>query len=212
MSYPPQQPGSPPPPTGPLGPPPPPRRHTVRNVLIAVVAVLAVVAAGIGAYALTRTAGSPTAAPTTTTSTTTSTTTTRTTASSEPDGPSSKPESTEPESSPSSSAGGSLGKDPKSVVDAYVLAYQTNDFGPVTEAACSAYKEKYGTDTSEAEEKLEGFTVSASADGVPDIDGDTASAKITLELVRAGERKTATIEIKIVEEAGEWKFCGEQAA
>jgi hypothetical protein len=177
-------------------------------VLIAVVAVLAVVAAGIGAYALTRTAGSPTAAPTTSSSTTT----TRTTASSEPDRPSSEPESTEPESTPSSSAGGSLGKDPKSVVDAYVLAYQTNDFGPVTEAACSAYKEKYGTDTSEAEEKLEGFTVSASADGVPDIDGDTASAKITLELVRAGERKTATIEIKIVEEAGEWKFCGEQAA
>ena len=105
-----------------------------------------------------------------------------------------------------------VGEDPQSVVDGYVLAYQTNDFGPVTEAACSAYKEKYGTDTSEAEEKLKGFTVTASADGAPDIDGDTASAKITLELVRAGERKTATIEIKIVEEAGEWKFCGEQAA
>lgn len=208
MSYPPQQPGPPPPPTGPLGPPPPPRRHTVRNVLIAAAAVLAVAAAGIGAYALTRTAGSPTAAPTTTASPTT----TRTTASSASSRPSTRPESTEPESTSSSSAGGPLGKDPESVVDAYVLAYQTNDFGPVTEAACSAYKEKYGTDTSEAEEKLEGFTVTASADGAPDIDGDTASAKITLELVRAGERKTATIEIKIVEEAGEWKFCGEQAA
>lgn len=209
MSYPPQQPGSPPPPTGPFGPPPPPRRKTVRIVLIAVAVVLAVAAAGIVAYALTRTAGSPTAAPTTTSSPTTS----RTTASSEPSRPSTtRPESTEPGFPSSSSASGPLGKDPESVVDAYVLAYQTNDFGPVTQAACSAYKEKYGTDTSEAEEKLEGFTVTASADGAPDIDGDTASAKITLELVRAGERKTATIEIKIVEEAGEWKFCGEQAA
>lgn len=104
---------------------------------------------------------------------------------------------------------------PDDVRDDYMAAYENKDFADVVDNACRAYKTKFGTDTSELEDKLEGYDISASPDGEAEVDDqhpDTATAKIDLTLVGAGQTQEPKILIKIVQESGEWRFCGEGTA
>jgi len=108
--------------------------------------------------------------------------------------------------------GGDLTNSPEDVRDAYMAAYESKSFGDVVDNACDAYKSQYGTDTSKLEQQLEGFTIVATADGDPQVSGTNARANIDLELSQSGNSETAKIFIKIVEEDGQWKFCGEGEA
>lgn len=104
---------------------------------------------------------------------------------------------------------------PEDVRDDYMAAYENNDFGDVVSSACRAYKKKFGTDTSDLEEKLQDYDITASADGDVDVDRenpDTATAKIDLTLAGPDDTQDARILIKIVEENGKWRFCGEDEA
>lgn len=104
---------------------------------------------------------------------------------------------------------------PDDVRDDYMAAYENNDFADVVNSSCRAYKKKFGTDTSKLESKLQDFEITATPDGDVDVDSknpDTASAKIDLELVGPEKTQDAKILIKIVEENGKWRFCGEDEA
>jgi hypothetical protein len=104
---------------------------------------------------------------------------------------------------------------PDDVRDDYMTAYENNDFADVVNDSCGAYKRKFGTDTSDLETKLQDFVITATADGDVDVDGedpDTATAKIDLVLEGPEQTQDAKILIKIVEENGKWRFCGEDEA
>lgn len=104
---------------------------------------------------------------------------------------------------------------PDDVREDYMAAYENKDFADVVDNACRAYKTKFGTDTSALETKLAGYDISASPDGDAEIDDqhpETATAKIDLKLVGNDETQEPKILIKIVQERGEWRFCGEGAA
>src|SRR5207249_2476423 len=57
---------------------------------------------------------------------------------------------------------------PADVQQAYIEAYESKKFSAVVESACKAYKDKFGTDTSELEKQLEPYDIKATADGEPD--------------------------------------------
>jgi flagellar basal body-associated protein FliL len=100
--------------------------------------------------------------------------------------------------------------DPAAVQRAYILAYQTKQFAPVLNSACDAYKKKFGTSTTELDKQLAPYDrITAEADGQPEVTGNSATAKINLELTRGTEIRHPKIKIKIVKESGSWKFCGE---
>ncbi|GAB1510685.1 hypothetical protein [Actinophytocola sp. KF-1] len=104
---------------------------------------------------------------------------------------------------------------PDDVRDDYMAAYENKDFADVVDNACRAYKTKFGTDTSELETKLADYDISASPDGEVEIDDqhpDSATAKIDLTLVGDGQTQEPKILIKIVQESGQWRFCGEGTA
>jgi hypothetical protein len=101
---------------------------------------------------------------------------------------------------------------PDDVRDAYMAAYENKDFADVVDDSCAAYKKKFGTDTSQLESDLEPYEITASASGEPDVNGNTATAKIDLELTADGTTEKPKILIKIVEEDGQWRFCGEGKA
>jgi flagellar basal body-associated protein FliL len=108
-------------------------------------------------------------------------------------------------------AGGSA--DPAAVQQAYMLAYETKQFAPVLNSACDAYKKKFGTSTAELDKQLAPYDrITAEADGQPEVTGNSATAKINLELTRGSEVRHPKIKIKIVKESGTWKFCGEGQA
>jgi len=104
---------------------------------------------------------------------------------------------------------------PDDVRDDYMAAYENNDFADVVDSACGAYKRKFGTDTTKLEDKLQDYVITATPSGDVDVDSenpDTATAKIDLELVGPDQTQEANILIKIVEENGKWRFCGEDEA
>jgi hypothetical protein len=104
---------------------------------------------------------------------------------------------------------------PDDVRDDYMAAYENNDFSDVVNSACGAYKKKFGTDTTKLEDKLQDYVITATANGDVDVDSqnpDTATGKIDLELVGPDQTQEANILIKIVEENGKWRFCGEDEA
>ena len=104
---------------------------------------------------------------------------------------------------------------PDDVRDDYMAAYENKDFADVVDNACRAYKTKFGTDTSELETKLADYDISASPDGEVEIDDkhpDSATAKIDLTLAGDGQTQEPKILIKIVQESGQWRFCGEGTA
>lgn len=104
---------------------------------------------------------------------------------------------------------------PDDVRDDYMAAYENKDFADVVDNACRAYKTKFGTDTSELEDQLADYDISASPDGDVEIDDrhpDSATAKIDLKLVGGGQTQEPKILIKIVQESGQWRFCGEGSA
>lgn len=106
-------------------------------------------------------------------------------------------------------SGDSAKNGPSAVTEAYIEAYETKSFGSVVNSACSAYKEKHGTQTTKLEQTLRPYDIKAKAEGEPDVSGSTATAKIELELTKDGKTERPKIQITIVKEAGEWRFCGE---
>jgi cytoskeletal protein RodZ len=117
-------------------------------------------------------------------------------------------ETTTEESDPSDDATNT----PDDVRDAYMEAYENKSFGAVVATSCAAYKSKYGTDTSSLEKTLSAYDITATASGEPDINGNTATANIDLTLSADGTTEKPSIFIKIVEEDGQWRFCGEGKA
>jgi hypothetical protein len=104
---------------------------------------------------------------------------------------------------------------PDEVRDDYMAAYENKDFADVVDSACAAYKKKFGTDTKSLEGDLAEFEITATPDGDVEVDSDnpdTATAKIDLELVGTDQTYTPKILIKIVDENGKWRFCGEDKA
>src|SRR5206468_167989 len=73
---------------------------------------------------------------------------------------------------------------PDAVQQAYIDAYQSKKFDTVVSGACDAYKQKFGTDTADLEKQLAPYDIKATADGTPEVDGGTATAKIDLELTK----------------------------
>jgi hypothetical protein len=122
---------------------------------------------------------------------------------SEGDTPPTEEEPTEEEGS------GEASNSPEDIRQAYMEAYESKSFGSVVNDACASYKKKYGTDTSKLEEQLADFTIEATAKDDLDISGSTATANIDLTLTQGTESKPAKIFIKIIEEDGAWRFCGE---
>lgn len=188
-------------PSGPSEPPPPKRRNTGTIVAIVLVALLVLGGGGAGVYFLTKNKDDKSAdsasgdgANTTTSRTSTS-------------GPStSAGDDTATEPAPKGS------DSPTGVQQAYIEAYQSKQFAGVVASACDAYRKKFGTDTTDLEKQLAPYEIKATADGAPEVDGATATAKIDLELTRGAEIKKPKIKIKIVKESGTWKFCGEGEA
>ncbi|GAA4421189.1 hypothetical protein ACFQV2_16105 [Actinokineospora soli] len=167
----------------PSAPQPPPRQsNTGKVVAIVLMATLLLGGVGVGVYFLTRDPGEGAAA---------APTTTRTTA------PPSQDDS---------------GPGPEALVEEYITAWETKSFAAVTAEACGAYKKKYGTDTAKLEAELAKYEITGTADGEPEVKGDVATARIALKLKSGADVKDVDIEIKIVKEDGEWRFCGEETA
>lgn len=203
MTYPPQQPGpyGGPPPQGyghnpwqgqypggfPQPPPPPPPEEPQRNVgkIAAIIAIAVLLVGGVaaGVYFLTREAG-----------------------------PTVSSHSPAPGPATTSEAGAEPTTGPEVVVEEYITAYETKSFAAVTREACAAYKKKYGMDTSQLESQLAKYTITGSAQGEPVVKDEVATARIALELADGADVNTVDIEIKIVKEDGEWRFCGEETA
>jgi hypothetical protein len=219
MTYPPQQPGpygqdpygqQQPPQTPPYGgqssyqglgsygPPPPPPKKSNTGMIVAIVLIVLLVLGGGGVafWVLNKDDNKNTSADADKTSSPAS--------GEEPTGSDTPTEETTDEPSTSNT--------PDDVRDAYMEAYETKSFGAVVASACAAYKSKYGTDTSSLEKTLEPYEITATAEGEPDVNGNTATADIKLELSQAGTTERPSIFIKIVEEGGEWRFCGEGEA
>ena len=221
MTYPPQQPGpygqdpygqQQPPQTPPYGgqssyqglgsygppPPPPKKKNTGMIVAIVLIVLLVLGGGGVAVWVLTKNDDKNTAADSDQTSAPAS--------GEETTGGSDAPTTEETTDEPST------GNTPDDVRDAYMEAYETKSFSAVVSSACAAYKSKYGTDTSSLEKTLEPYEITATASGEPDVNGNTATADIKLELSQAGTTERPSIFIKIVEEGGEWRFCGEGEA
>jgi hypothetical protein len=221
MTYPPQQPGpygqdpygqQPPPMTPPYGgqssyqglgsygtppPPPPKKRNTGMIIAIVLIVLLVVGGGGVAIWVLTKGDDSNTASgdPSTTAGPT-------------PDNTETTESPTETTTEETSTATNT----PDDVRQAYMTAYENKDFTSVVASSCAAYKSKYGTDTSSLEKTLSQYDIKATADGEPKVNGNTATADIKLELSAGGTTEKPTIFIKIVEEDGEWRFCGEGEA
>lgn len=217
MTYPPQQPGpygqdpygqQQPPQTPPYGgqssyqglgsygpppPPPPKKRNTGMIVAIVLIVLLVLAGGGIATYVLTKGDDKNSADE------------------NKSDPPASEDKPTETSDEPADDQG-SASNTPDDVRDAYMAAYEAKSFSSVVNDACAAYKSKYGTDTSALEKQLAPFDIKASPSGEPDVNGNTATADIALQLSQGGTTEKPTIFIKIVEEDGEWRFCGEGEA
>ncbi|UVS79023.1 hypothetical protein [Actinokineospora sp. UTMC 2448] len=172
------------PPQPPAPPPPPEKSNAGKVVAIVAMALLLLGGTGVAVYFLTRDGGPNTA------------------------GAPSAPVTTSPKSDETTTADAG----PEAVVEDYIDAYETKSFAAVTGQACKAYKKKYGTDTTQLESQLEKYEITGSAQGAPEVRGDVATARIALELSGGGDVKNVDIEIKIVKEDGEWRFCGEETA
>jgi hypothetical protein len=220
MTYPPQQPGpygqdpygqhQPPQQTPPYGgqssyqglgsygpppPPPPKKRNTGMIVAIVLIVLLVVGGGGVAIFYLTKGDDKNNAADDNKTD------------------PTSPPSSGEPtETTEETTEEPSTSNTPDDVRDAYMDAYETKSFTTVVSSACAAYKSKYGTNTSSLEKTLEPYDITATASGEPDVNGNTATANIDLKLAQGGTTERPSIFIKIVEEDGEWRFCGEGEA
>jgi hypothetical protein len=101
---------------------------------------------------------------------------------------------------------------PEDVRDEYMAAYENKYFSDVVDDACAAYKKKFGTDTSSLEDELAPYDITAVPNGDPEVTGRSATAKIDLTLSSGETTKEPKILIKIVEERGQWRFCGEGKA
>jgi hypothetical protein len=218
MTYPPQQPGQP----GPFGQSSyqglgsysgggqggPGGRNTGKIIAIVVIAVLVLGGGGVATYFLTQDSGGSSDDAS---SDRTNRNDSNNTGSDESPSDDASPDRDQDQESDDSDASNT----PDDVRDDYMAAYENKDFADVVDSACRAYKTKFGTDTSELETKLEGYDISASPDGEAEIDNehpDTATAKINLTLVGDGQTQEPKILIKIVQESGEWRFCGEGTA
>lgn len=183
-------------------PPEPPKKNTGMIVAIVLIALLVLGGGGVALFVLnkdddTNTAGGGTE---------------QTTAPAEDDDPSETPSQDEDQDTDEDDDSGSASNTPEDVRQAYMSAYENKSFSSVVNSACAAYKSQYGTDTAELESQLEPFDIVATADGEPKVNGNTATANIDLELSQAGTTEKPSIFIKIVEEDGEWRFCGEGEA
>jgi hypothetical protein len=170
-------------------PPPPPKKNTTMVVVVVVVALLVLGGAGAAIYFLTKDDKSNSAGST--------------------------PQTTAPKATddrPSETKAKESSNTPESVQQAYIDAYESKSFSTVVDSACQAYKEKFGTDTAELEQQLAPYDITATAAGDPKVTGTSATARIDLELTKGAETKTPKIEIKIVKEGGQWRFCGEGEA
>jgi hypothetical protein len=122
-------------------------------------------------------------------------------------------DSASPDRDPSSdSDDGNASNTPDDVRDEYMAAYENKYFSDVVASACEAYKDKFGTDTSSLETELADYDITAEPNGDAEVSGSTATAKIDLTLSSGEETKEPKILIKIVEEGGQWRFCGEGKA
>lgn len=216
MTYPPQQPGQPYPPQPPgqssyqglgtyAGGPPPKKPNNGKMIAIIAIVVLVLAGGGVATYFLTKSDSNNAS-------------------SDRPNGGDTGSDhgSTNPSDDASSDRNqGQGGTDsnasntPDDVRDDYMAAYENNDFADVVNNACRAYKQKFGTDTSELEGKLKDYDITATPDGDVEVDSknpDTATAKIDLTLAGSDTSKDAKIMIKIVDETGKWRFCGEGQA
>lgn len=163
---------------------PEPPRNTGKVVAIVLMSLLLLGGTGVGVYFLTRDSGGGQSEAS----------------------PTQAPPTTTGEAADEPAAG------PEAIVEEYIAAYETKSFGAVTAEACKAYKKKYGTNTAQLEKQLERYTITGSAQGQPEVKGDVATARIALELNSDADVKNVDIEIKIVKEDGEWRFCGEETA
>ena len=227
MTYPPQQPGpygqdpygqQQPPQTPPYGgqssyqglgsygppPPPPPPKKTNTGMIVAIVLIVLLVlgGGGVAVWVLTKKDDNNAAADDKKTDQSSS--------------PSSEDQPTDQSEVPTSDGGdegtGDASNSPDDVRQAYMQAYESKSFSSVVNDACAAYKSKYGTDTSSLEKTLEPYDITATASGEPDVNGNTATANIDLQLAANGTTEKPSIFIKIVEEDGQWRFCGEGEA
>jgi hypothetical protein len=174
---------------------PPPKKNTTMIIVVVVIAVLVLGGAGTAIYFLTNKKGDDKSN------------------SSASGGQSGGTTSNSPSTDDTTTSKDSGGADsPAKVQQAYIEAYETKQFSSVVQSACKAYKDKFGTDTSDLEKQLAPYDIKATADGAPEVTGLTATAKIDLSLTKDGETKTPKIKIKIVKESGSWKFCGEGEA
>ncbi|OLF18089.1 flagellar basal body-associated FliL family protein [Actinophytocola xanthii] len=189
-------------------PEPPKKRNTGMIVAIVLIALLVLGGGGVALYLLTKDDDKQTASE-------------GNTGPSESQSPSEDEQTpSEDEQTPSDDAtdeedptdGGDSGNTPEDVRQAYMTAYENKQFSDVVNSACAAYKSEYGTDTTELEQQLAPFEITATADGEPEVNGNTATANIDLELSKGGTTEKPSIFIKIVEEDGEWRFCGEGQA
>ena len=180
-------------PSEPSPPPPPPRKsRTGKIIAIVVIAVLVLGGAGTAIYFVTK-KDDP------------ATTSTGNQGEARPQPPNNGGDDQPPEEPPGAD-------DPAEVQQAYIQAYERKQFSGVVNAACEAYKKKFGTDTTDLEKQLAPYDIKATADGEPEVSGASATARIDLELTRGAEIKKPKIKIKIVKESGKWKFCGEGEA
>lgn len=192
-------------------PEPPKKRNTGMIVAIVLIVLLVVGGGGVALFVLNKDDDKPNASTNTTdeTSQSESPSEDETAASEDADEPT-RDEDEDPTGSNGES--GDASNSPEDVRQAYMDAYENKSFSAVVNNACDAYKEEYGTDTSELEQQLEPFEITATASGEPEVTGSTARADIDLELTQGGTSRPANIFIKIVEEDGEWRFCGEGEA
>jgi hypothetical protein len=181
------------------GPPPPPpkKRNTGMIVAIVLIVLLVLGGGGVAVWILTKKGDDNASAGDKSTEQTTP--------------PSSdEPTDDSPTDDPTGDSGSS--NSPDDVRDAYMAAYEAKSFTDVVSESCAAYKSKYGTNTSDLEQTLAPYEIKATASGEPDVNGNTATANIDLALTQAGTTERPSIFIKIVEEDGQWRFCGEGEA
>lgn len=183
---------------------PPKKKNTGMIVAIVAIVVMLLGGGGVAVYFLTKGDDKPSDSASTDR---TNTSDSKDTASNDPSDDTSSDR--DPESDP---ADGDASNTPDDVRDDYMAAYENKDFADVVDGACNAYKEKFGTDTSSLEGQLADYDITATPDGDPDVNGNTATAKIDLQLTANGTTEKPKILIKIVEEEGQWRFCGEGKA
>jgi hypothetical protein len=182
-------------------PPPPKKRNTGMIIAIVLIVLLVVGGGGVAIWTLTKGDDNNSASGD-------SSSTAQTTDQSDP----AEPTETEPTEDTTTEETSTATNTPDDVRTAYMEAYENKSFGSVVASSCAAYKTKYGTDTSSLEKTLSQYEITATASGEPKVNGNTATADIKLTLSAGGTTEKPTIFIKIVEEDGEWRFCGEGEA